>query len=327
MGLLPEISRKEFAILRALGERDAPLGAAIIARELKSQGIELTERAVRYHLQALDEAGMTESRGRSGRHLTDAGRAELANARVADKVALTFARMEALAYQTAFDLGEGKGKIPINVSIFRRGDFDAAMRVMRPVFRSRYATSDLIAVFDPGQRVADQVVPRGMVGLGTVCSVTINGILLTHGIPVHSEFGGLLEIVGYEPARFTEIVRYAGTSVDPVEVFIKGRATSVGTVVSSGKGKIGAGFRTCPAVARDHVSQLVEQMSAWRIHGVIAVGAPSRPLLEVDVGVGRAALVVCAGLNPIAAAEEAGYETTSNPMATVFSYQDLEQTS
>jgi HTH-type transcriptional regulator, global nitrogen regulator NrpRI len=322
---LPEIGRKEFAMLRVLGERDVPLGAAIIARELKSHGIELTERAVRYHLQALDDAGLTESRGRAGRRLTDAGRSELANARVADKVALTFARMEALAYQTAFDLTEGKGQIAINVSLFRRGDFEAAMRVMRPVFRSRYATSDLVAVFEPGQRVAEQFIPRGMVGLGTVCSVTINGILLSHGIPVHSEFGGLLEIAGYEPARFTEVVRYAGTSIDPVEVFIRGRATSVGTAVSTGKGKIGAGFRTCPAVARDHVSRLVEQMSAWRIHGVIAVGAPSRPLLEAEVGVGRAALVVCAGLNPIAAAEEAGYETTSNPMATVLDYANLQQ--
>ena len=320
---MPEISRKESAILRVLGERDVPLGAAIIARELKSHGIELTERAVRYHLQALDDIGLTESMGRVGRRLTEAGRSELANARVADKVALAFARMEALAYHTAFDLAEGKGKIALNVSLFRRGDFEAAMRVMRPVFRSRYATSDLFAVFEPGQRIADQVVPRGMVGLGTVCSVTMNGILLSHGIPVHSEFGGLLEIAGYEPARFTEVVRYAGTSIDPVDVFIKGRATSVGTAVSTGRGKIGAGFRTFPAVARDHVARLVEQMSAWRIHGVIAVGAASRPLLEVEVDVGRAALVVCAGLNPVAAAEEAGYETASTAMATVFGYEDL----
>jgi len=55
---LPEIGRKESAILRVLGRQDNSLGAAAIARELISYGIELTERAVRYHLQALDTAGL-----------------------------------------------------------------------------------------------------------------------------------------------------------------------------------------------------------------------------------------------------------------------------
>lgn len=321
---MPEIGRKEFAILRVLGEHDSPLGAALIARRLTSHGIDLTERAVRYHLQELDRKGLTESLGRAGRILTDAGKRELSDARVADKVALTFARIEALAYQTDFSLGEGTGKVVLNVSLFRRSDFDQALRLMRPVFLSRYATSDLVAVFEPGQRVAEHVVERGMVGLGTVCSVTINGILLSHGIPVHSEFGGLVEIAGHEPVRFTQIVSYGGTSVDPVEVFIKSGETAAAQAVTRGAGKIGAGLRTCPAEARDHVMRLVDEMAARRLRGVIAVGGASQPLLEAEVDVGRMAFVVCAGLNPVAAAQEAGISTFSRAMATLFDYEDLE---
>lgn len=321
---MPEIGRKEFAILRVLGERNAPLGASLIARELKAHGIELTDRAVRYHLQNLDEVGLTESMGRAGRQLTQAGRLELANARVADKVALAFARIETLAYQADFDLAEGRGKVVLNLSLFRQSDFDQALEVMRPVFLSRHATSDLIAVFEPGQRVADQVIPRGMIGLGTVCSVTINGILLKHGIPVHSEFGGLVEIVGHEPVRFTDIVPYRGASVDPVEVFIRSRATAAGQAVRTGTGKVGASFRTCPAEAREQVMALVDEMAAWRLRGVVALGGESQSLMEMDVDVGRMAFVVCAGLNPIAAAQEAGIPTESKAMATVFEYEDLE---
>lgn len=321
---MPEVGRKEFAILRVLGESSGPLGGANIARALHAHGIELTERAIRYHLQALDEVGLTENLGRAGRQLTDAGKAELANARVADQVALTFARIETLAYQTSFDLTAGSGKIVVNLSLFRQNEFDAAMKVMRPVFHSRYATSDLVAVFSPGQKIGDQVVPRGMTGLATVSAITLNGILLHQGIPVQSEFGGLIEIAGHEPVRFTDLITYGGTSIDPVEVFIKGKATSVTQAIGQGRGKVGAGFRMCPAIARDHVMRLVDAMSAWRLRGVIAIGAESRPLMEMEVGVDRMGLVVCAGLNPIAAAEEAGFATTSRAMSSVFDYRSLE---
>ncbi len=324
MVYLPEIGRKEFAILGVLGEHGTPLGAAIIARELTAHGIELTERAVRYHLQALDKAGLTESLGRSGRRLTEAGRLELANARVADKVALTFARIETLAYQTTFDVTEGSGKVAINISLFRQSDLDAALRLMRPAFRSRYSTGDLVAYFQPGQRVAGQVVPRGMVGLGTVSSVTLIGVLLHQGIPVHSQFGGLLEVARHEPVRFTDVIQYGGTSVDPVEVFIRSRTSSVTQAVATGSGKIGAGFRTCPAAAREHIMRLVDDMAAWRLRGVLAIGAESRSLLEMQVDVGRVALVSCAGLNPVAVAEEAGVSTASHAMAMMLHYKDLE---
>jgi repressor of nif and glnA expression len=321
---LPEIGRKEFAILRVLGDAAGPVGGANIAKALKAHGIELTERAIRYHLQALDELGLTANLGRAGRELTEAGKAELANARVADQVALTFARIETLAYQTSFDVESGSGKIVVNLSLFRQSEFEAAMKVMRPIFRSRYATSDLVAVFSPGQKVGDQIIPRGMMGLATISAITLNGILLHHGIPVQSEFGGLIEIAGHEPVRFTDIITYGGTSIDPVEVFIKGKATSVTQAIGQGRGKVGAGFRMCPAIARDHVMRLVDAMSAWHLRGVIAIGAESRPLMEMEVGVDRMGLVICAGLNPIAAAEEAGFATTSRAMSSVFDYRSLE---
>jgi repressor of nif and glnA expression len=321
---LPEIGRKEFAILRVLGEHGTPVGGANIARALKAHGIELTERAIRYHLQALDEMGLTANLGRAGRELTEAGQAELANARVADQVALTFARIETLAYQTSFDLETGTGQIVVNLSLFRQNEFDAAMKVMRPIFLSRYATSDLIGVFQPGQKIGDQTVPRGMTGLATVSAITLNGLLIHHGIPVQSEFGGLMEVAGHEPMRFTDIIAYGGTSIDPVEVFIQGKVTSVNQAVGSGRGKVGAGFRMCPAIARDHVMRLVDAMAAWRLRGVIAIGAESRPLLEIEVGVDRMGLVICAGLNPIAAAQEAGFETTSRAMSSLLDYRVLE---
>ena len=62
-----EVERKVISILRALSDSREPLGARIIACRLKDFGIELGERAVRYHLKMMDERGLTQLVGREGR--------------------------------------------------------------------------------------------------------------------------------------------------------------------------------------------------------------------------------------------------------------------
>jgi repressor of nif and glnA expression len=162
-----------------------------------------------------------------------------------------------------------------------------------------------------------------MTGVGTVCSVTLNGILLKAGIPVQSLFGGLLAIEEGTPKRFTEVVHYGWTSLDPVEVFIKSGATSVSSAVLRSSGVVGASFREFPGVARDHALRELEGIRPWGIGGVIAVGSPSSPLLEVDIAPGRCGLVIAAGLNPVAAVEEAGVPTISHALTDVFDYEKL----
>ena len=68
-----EVERKIISILRVLSESHEPLGARVIARRLKDLGVELGERAVRYHLKLMDERGLTQLVGRDGRLLTGQG--------------------------------------------------------------------------------------------------------------------------------------------------------------------------------------------------------------------------------------------------------------
>jgi len=77
----PDVRRKMVAILRVLSGYDEPLGARALGRELEQLGIVLSERQVRYHLQFMDERGLTLAVGNAGRVLTDLGRDELASAR------------------------------------------------------------------------------------------------------------------------------------------------------------------------------------------------------------------------------------------------------
>lgn len=320
---MPDIDRKEVAILRILDESHEPMGAGRIAKELRDHGIELEERAVRYHLEALDDMGLTEPMGRPGRRITELGRLELRDARVADKVDMVLARLEAFAYQTDVSPKNGRGKVVLNISFVPRDSLSAVLDAMRPILNSGYATSRRVGIFDSGERIGSHAVPLDMAGVGTVCSVTLNGILLKAGIPVQSLFGGLLAIEEGTPKRFTEVVHYGWTSLDPVEVFIKSGATSVSSAALRSSGVVGASFREFPGIARDHVLRELEGIRPWGIGGVIAVGSPSSPLLEVDIAPGRCGLVIAAGLNPVAAVEEAGIPTISHALTDVFDYEKL----
>jgi repressor of nif and glnA expression len=59
-----DVERKVIAILKILKDSAEPVGAGIIAYRLRDCGIHLGERAVRYHLQLMDERGLTHLVGR-----------------------------------------------------------------------------------------------------------------------------------------------------------------------------------------------------------------------------------------------------------------------
>ena len=69
-----DVERKAFSILKILSDSQEALGARVIANRLKDYGVELGERAVRYHLKLMDERGLTLILGRrDGRVLTEKG--------------------------------------------------------------------------------------------------------------------------------------------------------------------------------------------------------------------------------------------------------------
>jgi len=94
-----------------------------------------------------------------------------------------------------------------------------------------------VAVAAAGAKLGEVAVPKGKIGLATVCSILINGVLLKHGIPIDSKFGGILQVRKGSPLRFVELINYSGSSLDPSEIFIRGQMTSVGEVVKNGDGK------------------------------------------------------------------------------------------
>ncbi|HEX9897162.1 MAG TPA: NrpR regulatory domain-containing protein [Dehalococcoidales bacterium] len=318
-----EVKRKVIAILKILRDSKVPLGARVIAQQIKTLGVELGERAVRYHLKLMDERGLTRLIGRDGRLITEAGIEELKDALVRDKVGFAISRIELLAFRTNFDLEKHTGMIPVNISYFPKDKFGEALRHMKPAFEKGWCVSDLVATAREGERFGDAIVPKGKVALATVCSIVINGSLLKAGVPTDSRFGGILEIRENKPVRFVELIHYAGSSLDPSEVFIRARMTSVGEVARKGEGKILANYREIPALCRPIVENVITKLKRAGMDGMLTMGNASEPVCEIPVELNRMGVVLIGGLNPVAAAEEAGIEADSHAMSTIMDYQSL----
>ncbi len=303
-----DTERKVIAILKILSESAEPLGSIAIARQLESHGVHLSERTVRYHLKITDERGFTEPRGRDGRVLTLEGLAELRSALVPDQVGFVIERIELLAFQTTFDPARRTGRLPVNTSLFSKDRFEDALAAMKDAFDAGLCVSELAAVASAGEKLGDIVVPDGMVGFATVCSAVVNGVLLKVGVPTDSRFGGVLEMRNSLPRRFLAIITYAGSSLDPSEAYIRARMTRVREAAATGTGRILANFRQIPAEAKALVESTAAELKQAGIHGILLMGEASQPVCQISVGLNKVGMVLLGGMNPVAAAEEAGIQ-------------------
>ena len=59
------------------------------------------------------------------------------------------------------------------------------------------------------------------------------------------------------------------------------------------------------------------------MNGVLLMGDPGKPVLDVSVSQDRVGLVVAAGLNPIAAVEGAGIPTENHAMTALYKFDKL----
>lgn len=316
--------RKLIAVLKALKNARSPLGSTHIAEALQSFGINLSHRTVRYYLSMTDKLGLTcKTSGRLGREITARGEEELQNALVVDKVGLISSKMDALSYRMTFSPGRKSGLVLLNISLIDTRFLKDAAGIMAPVFEKNLGMGQYITLSGPGTQIGEFSVPEGKTAIGTICSVTLNGIFIHAGIPVISKFGGLLEIYQGKPHRFTEIIHYDGSSLDPLEIFIKGHMTSVSEAVLTGRGRIGASFREIPAVALPQVRRLVRQLESIGLGAVLMVGRPNQSMLDIPVVEGRAGIIVAGGLNPLAAVEESGIHTENLAMGALYDFSRL----
>ncbi len=318
-----KIKKKQLAILRILKKAEKPLSSKKITAELGNLGLEISERSVRLYLQQLDLDGFTLNFGRRGRQISETGLCELDASGIMERVGFLSAKIDQMTYRMNFSLKNRSGTVVINFTLVKPDELLSCAEKIKQVFAQGYAMGKLLTLLPAGEHLGGITVPQGLVGVGTVCSITLNGVLLQHGIPTTSRFGGLLELQNRKPTRFVEIITYDGTSIDPLEVFIRSGMTDYLGAIQTGNGRIGASFREFPSGSRFLVEKLATQLDKAGLGGFMCLGRPGLPLLEIPVNEGRFGAVVIGGLNPVSILEETGHRVFSRALAGLIDFNRL----
>ena len=292
---MSESEYRMIEILRVLANRDQPTGSKVIADELKEKGFNLGERAVRYHMQILDEKGYTEKKGYSGRVITDLGREKLEKGLIYDQVDFIYSKFEEMIYLTDFNYMTQQGNVVVNTSTIYN---EESIEIMKEIYKSGLSVSPYVNI--------NEDKTTGEIEVTTICGTTIDGVLLKEGIPTQPQYGGLLKIENNQPVKFTEIISYKKTSVTPLDAFANSSLTSVLDVITKGNGLIPANFRLIPGVARERTIEIVKELIQIGIGGVIGISKEGEDLLGLPVPDGMVGMAIIGGITPFCAVKEMG---------------------
>lgn len=309
---MSESEHRMIEILRILAKQDNPIGSKLIADELKEKGFNLGERAVRYHMQILDEKGYTEKKGYSGRVITDLGREKLEKGLIYDQVDFIYSKFEEMIYLTDFSYMTQKGNVVVNTSTLYN---EESINIMKEIFESGLSVSPYVHLKE------DKI--TGEIEVTTLCGTTIDGILLNEGIASQPQYGGLLKIENNTPIKFTEIISYKKTSISPLDAFSNSNLTSVLDVITKGSGIIPANFRLIPGIARERTIEIINNLDKIGIGGVIGISEEGKDLLGLPVPDGMVGIVIIGGITPFCAIKELGEEIDIKLAEEIIDFNEL----
>ena len=234
-------------------------------------------------------------------------------------------KIEDFALQVTFDPVAGEGTVVYNLSLIRTEDLDFAISVMKDAHKTGVTVSGLVKFFSSGEKINGFVVPAGNTAICTICSITFDGLLIRRGIPVNPIGGGVVEIENRTPIRFTHIILYEHTTIDPLQVLISQKTTSVTKVMRTGSGNILANIREFHMEAEPLVGTVLDELSSSSYSGILEVGVPNLSLLGVPVSQQFVAIAAVGGTNPMAAIREGGRWVQTHAMKGLIDIKEMQE--
>ena len=201
-------------------------------------------------------------------------------------------------HQVSFDPAEMRGKIITNTSYVKKGRLDETLSIFYDAIHSGLAVSPMIKILEEERSIK----------IKTACSLTICGVLLKHGIPVHPKGGGLIEVMEREPTRFTDMLMYWATTIDPIDVLTGQGLMDIKGMMSTGNGRILGNLQEAPMIARDRIEEVLDLLASGGFTGVLELGQPNMNVLGVSVDRDRVGIALVGGTNLVAAAREYNIE-------------------
>ena len=231
------------------------------------------------------------------------------------RIRFIMSRIRDLIYGVTFDPKKKSGKVIVNISVINENDLRAALNIFDKTLRGGFSISPYIKSEPTGN--------EGEIALYTMCSMTIDGVLLKQGIPTNPRGGGIIQVTNERPIRFTDFLDYKSTTIDPLEILMSQQLTSVTKAIETGSGKILANIREVPLVAKEHAEQVLDELLKADIDGVIKIGEPNSDALGLSVGRDHIGIVVLGGTNPLAAIREAGINVRTKAISNLMDISEL----
>lgn len=228
-----------------------------------------------------------------------------------------------LMYGVTFDPETNTGKIVVNLSIIAETDLKKALAVYKHVTYIGLNLSHFIKVLKAGDTLGETIIPEGKCGLVTPCSTTIDGVLLKKGIPVQPKFGGIVQIKDGKPLRFTDVINYADTTVDPLELLASLDAVSVTMLTKTGTSKILANMREALLASRDDIERTLDTLTHAGFGGILEVGEPNSSVLDAPVGMGHIGIVVVGGTNATVMMREENISIETRAIADLIDISEM----
>ncbi|HOI57781.1 MULTISPECIES: DUF128 domain-containing protein [unclassified Methanoculleus] len=232
-------------------------------------------------------------------------------------------RIEEYALRVTYRPEEDVGKIIYNLSLIESGDLEFTLSIMKEAHRAGITISDRIRVAGPGERVDGYTVPDGRHAICTMCSITLDALLLQRGIPINPIGGGIVEVDERVAQRFTSMILYRDTTLDPLEVLISQETTSILDVMHSGSGNILANIRECHMEAEPLMGTVLDELSSIGFSGILDIGAPNVPLLGVPVSPQYVGVAMVGGTNALAAVKETGRPVVTRALKGLIDVREM----
>jgi len=228
-----------------------------------------------------------------------------------------------LATQVTYDPVENTGTVIYNLSLIPEEHLESAIRVFRQAHRSGISVSNRVRFLSTGETIGSFTVPPVTSGICTICTITLDGLLIRRGIPIHPIGGGLVEVEDRMPKRFTHMVLYEATTIDPLEVLVAQDLTSICRMMTEGKGTILGNIRECHMEAESQVEGLLDDLGRHGFTGILDVGAPNVPLLGVPVSPQYFGVAMVGGTNPMAALKERGIPVVTKALKGLMDIREM----
>ena len=219
-----------------------------------------------------------------------------------------------LIQQVDFDVEKRKGNIVSNVSYINKDQIDTALDIMEEVYNNNPK------YINPYYKLLKHPSDENKIGIGTICSLSIDGLLINNGIMSNPIYGGLLELT--EPPLFIDLISYMGTTIDPHKIFISKNMTSISK--NQGTKKILASFKEIPYVSRDYAVHLLEILNNIGF-SIYKIGKPREVTYNAKADNYNFGIVCGSGLNTISAIKENGIDIEVKAIEKLLPFEEMER--